>query len=280
MIVNAPDLYRYLDYRQWLSDWFTWKKQVNPRYSHRAFARRAGQSSPSLLLNVVARRRNLTPATAAGVARATDLTEEQATFFRALVELDQADSPEGRAAALSDVRAARRFREARKLDGDAVEYLSCWYYPAVRELATCRGFRPDPEWIAAELRPRVTVAQAARALELLVSLGLLVVEDGVARVTDVSLATPHEVAAVAAYAYHREMLERATEALQTAAPSERHFCAVTVAVPDALVPTLKRELDALQERLLDLCDGAEAPRDRVYQVNLHLLPLSARGAEP
>jgi uncharacterized protein (TIGR02147 family) len=174
------------------------------------------------------------------------------------------------------VRAAKRFRGARRLDGEAVEYLSCWYYAAVRELATCALFQPDPEWIATALRPRITPAQARKAVELLLSLGMFERRpDGGINVTTVSVATPHEVAALAAYEYHRNMLARAVEALSTSAPVERHYCGVTVAIPASLVPMLKKELDAVQERLLDLCDSATAARERVYQINLQLVPLSA-----
>lgn len=275
-MTDLPDLYGYLDYRAFLADWFAWKKQANPRFSHRAFARKAGQSSPSLLLNVILRKRNLTPATTLAFARAVGLDAAATQFFTALVLLDQADTPADRAAAWAEVSATRRFRAARPIDGDAVEYLSAWYYPAVRELATCEGFRADPDWIAATLRPRITVAQARRALDLLVSLGLLApTADGRLAVTSTSVATPHEVAALAAYEYHRNMLARATEALSGARPAERHYCAVTVAIPESLVPQLKRELGALQERLLDLCDGVDGPRERVYQINLHTFPLSA-----
>lgn len=274
-VTDAPDLFQYLDFRRFLGDWFAAKKAANPRYSHRAFARKAGQASPSLLHAVIAGKRNLTPATVAAFAAALGLDAAETEFFGALVDLGQAETPDARAAAWEKVRAAKRFREARRLDGDAVEYLSCWYYPAIRELATCAGFRADPEWIAATLRPRITPAQARKGLDLLLALGLLARRpDGGVEVTTTSLVTPHEVAALAVYEYHRGMLARAAEALSTAAPPERHYCGVTVAIPEALVPLLKRELDAVQERLLDLCDSAEGPRTRVYQLNLQLLPLS------
>jgi uncharacterized protein (TIGR02147 family) len=277
--MSSPDLYSFLDYRRFLDEWFLSRKAANPRFSHRAFARKAGQASPSLLLHVIARRRNLTAATTAAFSEAMGLKGADAEFFEALVELDQAASPDDRAAAWERVRAARRFREARRIDGEAVEYLSCWYYPAVRELATCADFREDPEWIAGILRPRITPAQARKALDLLLSLGLLQrTPTGGLEVTAASVVTPHEVAAMAAYEYHRSMLARAAEALTTAAPNERHFCGVTVAIPVSLVPMLKHELGALQERLLDLCDSAEGRRERVFQINLQLLPLTAEKA--
>ncbi|MFZ5479531.1 MAG: TIGR02147 family protein [Myxococcota bacterium] len=279
--MEAPDLFRYLDYRLFLADWFEARKRANPRFSHRAFARRAGQRSPSLLLHVIAGKRNLTATTTGAFARAMYLRPDEQEFFGALVQLAQAGSVEDRNRAWERVRATRRFREARRLEGDGFEYLSAWYYPAIRELAMCGGFRPDPEWIAATLRPRVTPSQARKALELLLSLGLLRrTDDGQLVAAEASVATPHEVGGLASLNYHRGMSERAREAVAEVPADQRHYCAVTVSIPATLVPRLKRELDALQERLLDLCDGHEGPRDHVYQVNLQLFPLSAPTTGP
>jgi uncharacterized protein (TIGR02147 family) len=236
----APDLYTYLDYRAYLSDWFDARKAANPRFSHRAFARKAAQRSPSLLLHVIDRKRNLTPTTLEGFARAVGLKGDDLAYFAALVQLDQGDTPDERNRAWEFVRATRRFREARQLEGDGFAYLSHWRHPAIRELASCAGFRPDAEWIAQTLRPAVSVEEAGESLDLLFRLGLLVREpDGTVRPCDVSVVTPHEVAGLAALNYHRGMLERAREALATTPAAERHFCAVTVAIPDAMLPALR-----------------------------------------
>jgi uncharacterized protein (TIGR02147 family) len=96
---------------------------------------------------------------------------------------------------------------------------------------------------------------------------------------DASVATPHEVWALAVYNYHHAMIERAREALSTTPGSERHYCALTVSLTAESLPRLKRELDAIQERLLELCDGAPGPRVQVYQLNLNLFPLSHRRSE-
>ena len=277
----APDLYAYLDFRAFLADWFEARKAANPRFSHRAFARKAGQRSPSLLLHVIDGKRNLTPTTLEGFARAIGLKGDDLAYFSALVQLDQADTPDARNRAWEHVRATRRFREARPIEGDGFEYLSHWRHPAIRELATCEGFRPDPAWIAQTLRPAIRVDEAQASLELLFRLGLIVREaDGAVRARDVSVVTPHEVASLAALNYHRGMLERAREAVATTPSAERHFCAVTVAIPESMIPTLKRELAAMQERLLDQCDSGEGARTRVMQVNLHVFPLSTVVAPP
>ena len=89
----GPDLYTYLDYRRYLRDWFQARKRANPRFSHRAFVRKAKQRSPSALSDVIEGRRNLTPANAEAFADAMALDGEDRDFFGLLVNLDQTRDP-------------------------------------------------------------------------------------------------------------------------------------------------------------------------------------------
>ncbi|MBW1879097.1 MAG: TIGR02147 family protein, partial [Deltaproteobacteria bacterium] len=209
-----------------------------------------------------------------GFIRALSLNNAEAAFFTDLVQLDQAKTAAEKNDALERVAASQRFRSARPISGAMVRYLSSWYYPALRELAHREGFVADPEWVCCQLHPAITAAQARDALQTLFELGMLVEEGGRVRPAEVSVATPHEVAGLVAHNYHRQMLDRARGAIEGAEPEERHLLGITVAIPESLVSRLKVELDEFQERLLHLCDQHVAEAERVYQLNLHLFPLS------
>lgn len=277
-----PDVFAFLDHRAYLAAWFDAKKRAHKRFSHRAFARRAGQKSPSLLLHVIQGKRNLTESTRVAFADALELTGSAREAFFALIDLDQAPTDEARQAAWDRLSALRRFREARRIEDASFAYLSHWYIPAIRELAVSGDFQADPAWLAAALRPRITRRQARKALDTLVELGLLVpdpeapddAEPPRLVPAEASLTTAPQVAGLAVHNYHREMTERARESIEGAAPEERHLLGVTVPVAPHLVAELKEELNAFQARLLDLCDRTDADARQVYQINLQLFPLS------
>jgi len=274
------EVYNYLDYRRFLKDWFDAKKDAQPRYSHRAFARQAGQRSPSLLLSVMEGRRNLTAATTEAFIRALSLGAKDAAFFTLLVQLDQAKTPEIRNQAWRRIAATRRFLEARQVEGAGMAYLSHWFIPATRELAMRPDFCAEAAWVARTLRPCISLAQAQHALDTLIDLGHLVVTaSGKAKLVETTIATPHEIADLAVHNYHNGMIDRAREALVAVPAEERHYLGVTIGVPEELVAVLKTELNAFQSRVLDLCDGAESTRTQVYQLNLNLFPLSDRMGE-
>ena len=219
--------------------------------------------------------RNLTAATTQAFSRALRHSVSDAKFFALLVKLGQAADDNERNEAWQHISATRRFREARQVEGAGFEYLSHWYYPAIRELAQRPDFVPDPAWIARNLIPRITSAKAERALNALMELKLLVKDSaGSIRPAEASVVTPHEVAYLAVHNYHDNMLQRAREALDVFDPEERQYGGLTLALPEPLIPRLKEELVAFQERILDLCDAHPGPAVRVFQLNLQLFPLS------
>ena len=273
---STPDLFAYLNYRHFLSDWFSWKKTKNPNFSHRVFARLAGQKNPSLLSQIIAGNRNLTPHTVRSFSRAMSLDDEEVPFFAMLVDLDRARNTTDRNRVWERISASRRFQQARRIEGESFRYLSRWYFPAIRELAARHDFRPDPAWIAATLRPTITPDQARDALSSLLEMGLLQADSsGHLSPAEATLATPHEMADLAVHNYHSGMLSLAGAAMARFPAEERHLGAVTVTIPRAMLPDLKAEIIAFQERILDLCDSVQDPREQVFQVNLQLFPLSA-----
>lgn len=272
---ERPSVFATLDHRAYLADWFAWKKTSNRRFSHRAFARAAGQKSPSLALSVIQGKRNFTEETLQGFCRAMKLSAAEADYYRMLWLFDMARTEEERNAAWRRIASTRHFRQARAVEGAAFDYLSNWYLPAIRELACCPGFRAEPAWVAAQLRPAISERQAEEALATLVDLGMIVVAaDGTAEVREVSLATPHEVAGLAVHNYHRQMLDRARDSIIQMAPEERQLSAITVAVPADLLPELKQHIHRFMEDMLERCDATAAAPDQVLQLGVQLTPLS------
>ena len=272
---KLPSVYEYVDYRHFLRDHYAASKASMPQYSFRYFARRAGLSSSNFLKLVMDGKRNLGPTTIPKFVKALKLEPDDASFFTDLVALDQAETVTERNRAFERVAANRRFRQARRLEGPLFKYLSRWYYPAVRELAGRADFIDDPRWVAGQLLPKITVAQARSALRTLTQLGLLV-EDASGRLVrgEPSLTTGHEVRSILVPAYHRQMIERAASSIETVPRDERDVSALTVCIRASSVTDLKERIHRFREEMLDVCDREEDP-ERVYQLCIQLFPLSA-----
>ena len=275
---ERPSVYEFVDHRAYLKAYYEAEKQRRPAFSYRYFARRAGQSSPNFLKLVIEGKRNLGKESIPAFAKALDLDAEQAAFFAELVAFSQATTTEEKNRHFVRIAASRNFRKARRIEGELFEYLSHWYIPAVRELAARPDFHDEAKWIAAELRPTVSAREAAHAMKVLLSLGLLVKQaDGRVDRGEPSWTTGHEVTSFAVVNYHQEMLRRASDAIASVVQAEREISSLVVCVSLDTLPEIKRRMHAFHEELMALCDADKSP-EIVYQIGMQCFPLSQRGS--
>jgi uncharacterized protein (TIGR02147 family) len=273
-------VYDYLDYRAYLRAYYEAAKKTRPSFTFRLFSKLAGLRSPNFLKLVIEGKRNLGADSVVRFSDALGLEGADAEFFADLVAFGQATSLADKNRAFERIAASRRFRAARRIDGDLFAYLSHWYNPAIRELAARADFSEDPRWVAAQLRPRISPAEAAQALKLLFSLGLLVRDPDSGRVQrgEPTLTTEHEVRSLGAAAFHRQMMERAAESLDSVPREQRDLAALTVCISDKTVAQVKERIHQFREMLTELCDS-DTEGTVVYQLNVQWFPLSSNEKE-
>lgn len=268
-----PDIYEYLDYREYLRDYYDAAKATLPVFSYRYFSRRAGFSSPNYLKLVMDGERNLTQDSLRKMIKGLGLEADEARFFADLVEFAQADDAERKNAAYARVSSSQQFRRARHLDHSMFEYLSRWYLPAIREMAARPDFRDEPAWVAGQLFPKISVEEARHALALLFDLGLLVKDgDRIGR-GEPTWTTGHEVRSLAIANFHRQMLQRAAAAIEDVPRELRDLSALTLVISRDSVADLKDRIHAFREALIERGERDE-PREMVYQICIQLFPLS------
>lgn len=269
-----PDIFTYLDYREYLRDYYAAAKGAVSAFSYRYFSRKAGFTSPNYLKLVAEGQRNLTDDSIRKMVAGLALGPDEARFFEALVEFDQAGDAEKKNAAFERVSASQRFRQARRIDRGMFEYLSRWYYPAIREMAARADFRDDPRWIAENIFPRIRPREAQRALNLLFDMGLLERrDDGSIERVDPTLTTGHEVRSLAVGNYHRQMLERAASSIESVPREMRDLSSLVVCIGQDTVADLKSRIHAFRESLIELSERDEEKRG-VYQIGIQMFPLS------
>jgi uncharacterized protein (TIGR02147 family) len=269
-------VYDFLDYRAYLQAYYEAAKRERPSFSFRLFSKLAGLRSPNFLKLVIEGERNLGAESVGKFAEALGLSGADAEFFADLVALGQAHNLAEKNRAFESIAASRRFRAARRISGDLFAYLSHWYNPAIRELAARSDFQEEPRWIAAQLRPTISPSEAAEAMRLLLSLGLLVRDPRTGRVErgEPTLTTEHEVSALGAAAFHRQMLERAAQSIETIPRELRDLAALTVCIGPETAAKVKQRIHQFRESLTELCD-ADQKGTTVYQLNVQWFPLSS-----
>jgi uncharacterized protein (TIGR02147 family) len=274
---ERPNVYHYADYRRFLADHYAFAKAEHS-FSFRAFSQRAGIRSSNYLKLVIDGERNLSVAMAARFAKGCSLTGDRAEFFCELVAYCQATSVAERNRGYERLFRFRPFRAVHQLAKEQTAYHSQWYIPAIRELVRRADFQDDPAWIAVQLQPKISPAQAEKAVATLLKLGLLrkkPEEEGGGLEQTTELVTTgagphgHHI-----FSFHHMMLERAGYALDHSPRDERDISCLTLCVSDAKLQELKQRVRKFRQELLQAAEQHDSP-ERVVQVNFQIFALSA-----
>lgn len=275
-------IYMYNDYRQFLKDRYAELKQTQASFSYRYFSKKAGFASPNFLKLVMDGQRNLSADGAHKFAQALKLGVKESRFFEILVQYNQSSEGAQKQSCYEQMLAFGDYRKAHHLVGAQYAYLKHWYYPAIVELAQLKKFKEDPQWIATELGGNVSVRDVREAIQVVESIGLLQRnDDGKLIPGHAALTTGPEAVSLAAYSYHKQILELAKEAVDGQSPSDREFGAITMAASPAQLTKLKDMIRDFRRTVVNYLSTPDEAADAVYQFSVQLFALTAcKGAAP
>lgn len=269
-------VFNYLDFRRFFQNAFNAKKRANPRYTHRFFAKKAGYNSSSLLTDVISGRINIKPPVAANFARGFGLNPRETVFLDLLVKYNQA-------ATLADKN--RFFSQlmgffslpARRLNKNQIEYCSRWYYIAVREVLSFINVKKnihDFQKLASVLKPRISLNQARRSINILKRLKLIKKDDkGFFRSSQATLSTGPLNKSLHVPNFQRTMMDLAKESIDRFPPEQRNISTLTFSASAKAVKAIQAETDAYRKKLIGIIQRCRG-MDRAYQLNTQLFPLT------
>lgn len=269
-----PGVLHYLDFRDFLRDYCAHQRSIDPEFSQRTFARKAGlpSSSSSLLPSVINRRRNLSQNLRVRFGKAAGLGEREFRYFELLVQFNQA---KGMAEKNFFFCQLSKFRSSRAQTVGETQYkfFTKWYYSAVRNYFGINQKQRDPGLIAAKLYPAVTPTQVEEAIRLLLELGLIKKTASGYTVADRHLYTEKDVQALSARQHIQEMTRMAIEVFETVPPETRQYNALMFSVSEEGFKSIKDRIRSFQEELRDIVDR-DGKEDRIYTLTLQLFPNS------
>lgn len=270
-------IYTYLDYRLFLKDYYSFQKKHNPAFSYRFFSEQAGVRAPNFLQWLIEGKRNLAQKTIPGIARALHLDAKEEEYFAALVGFDQADTIAAKTALYEKLIAIYKPAAPRALSQAQYQHYSHWYNEALRELLKYHRFAPKEKYayrkLGKKVRPAISESQARKAIQQMISLGLLRLDkDGTVKQTDDFITTGDEVRSFFVQKFHESMISLARESMDRFPSETRDISSLTVSVSDSCFLLVKKEIQQMRKRILDLVKMDEKP-DNVYQFNFQLFPL-------
>jgi uncharacterized protein (TIGR02147 family) len=157
---------------------------------------------------------------------------------------------------------------------DQFKVISDWHHFAILELTKVAGFRSSPAWIGRKLE--VSTYEAKLAVERLVRLGLLKKKARRLEPTHGALVSGNGAPSEAVRRYHRQLLDKAKQAVSRQTVGERDISALTFALRRSDVPLVaekirkfRREINEEFERLVPAGSAEE-----VYGLSFQLFRLT------
>jgi uncharacterized protein (TIGR02147 family) len=266
-------IFTYSDYRKFLSDYFEEQKKIKTAFSHRFFAQKAGFRTSNFMHLVIKGERNLTKQSLTKITLAMGLKKTEADYFENLVFFNQSQSIKEKNFFFEKITAARKTSFIHKINKDQFEYYSHWYHLVVREVASFNKGDMDEKSISDKIRPRVSLGEIRKSLELLMRLGFLKKNSqGRYIQTAKLLSTGPEAASLALANYHIKTMALAAESIERFKPDKRDISSLTLGITADNFKAIKKRLQEFRKEILAMAE--EENPDLVYQFNFQLFPLT------
>ncbi len=267
-------IFSYTDYRRYLLDYFQARKASNPRYSLRMLADRAGFKARDYLLRVMNGKRNLSPTGANQLCKLFRFSEKQSEYFHTLVLFNQAGTTLEKEELLVRLSTMQKYGKHQRLRSDQSEYLSAWYHSAIRSLLPVTDFGEDYDKIARLMDPPLTAKQVRDSVDLLLRLGLLQRgAKGRYAVTQMALSTGDEVASVGVARFHKATMDLAKRSIDKHSSAARDISGLTMSVSQSGFNRIKSEIRSFRKKIMAIATN-DSKEEMIYQLNLHLFPLT------
>ncbi len=273
MAITDPTLFDYLDYREFLRDFFKEQKRRHFYYSFRYIAQKTG-IDPAHLARVFQSKRHLSQKSLDSIVSLLKLTDDEQVFFTRLFAFNTARTEREAKRAFEEILAFGGVK-SKTLHAGQFRFYTKWYYTAVRALIAMRLFTErDYAAIARSLSPSISLSEAKDAVRLLLELGLVETgSDGILRVLDTHISTGPKWRSIAVKAFHSETIKLAGESIERHPREVRDISTVTVGIKRSRMDEIRQRIVEFRSSIMHLAEEDTDP-DEVYQLNIQLFPLT------
>lgn len=273
-------IFEYLDYREYLKDYYSAKKEANPAFSLRVFSDKIGFKAKDFISRVMNGDKNLSNQSIPKVAAGLKLGKHETEFFTGLVRFNQAETTDERNSAFEEMQAAlkvARFAEKQHVLGHA-QYMvySHWRHLTVRSLIGMFGFNGDYEALAKQVCPRITAEEAKKSVQLLEECGLIKKDKGGKYVlTENSITTGDRTSKLALRGYHQHCLKLAADSIDRDPPGSRHISGLTLGISQEGYERIVERINAFRKEIALIAEE-DQNSDKVFQLEFAMFPVGGK----
>jgi uncharacterized protein (TIGR02147 family) len=270
--MHNMEVFRFADHRKFLAhvrDHYPGRKSPIPLS---IWSQRLGYKSPRSIAMVLKGQRLPTPEMITALAGELRLSAQESRYLELLVEKTRRKRAGRDLASLeNEIKKVRPQAKLgrRILKPIELSYFADWSHFVMKQLAASPLFQEDAGWIARRLRSKLNTLQVRRSLEILLHHGVLEREPATGKLKlkpGSSLFSDNDVPSEAIRLHHKQMMKRASEALDEQSVAEREFLTLTLRVDPKNLGALKRALRKFRDDFEDQFHSEAA--NSVHQLNI------------
>ncbi|MFW5959756.1 MAG: TIGR02147 family protein, partial [Chitinivibrionales bacterium] len=253
------DVFDYTDYREFLRDLITYKKNRNPVFSYRYIARNIGFKSAGHFSLILHGKVNLSTKYIGRFIDFFKLTPREGEYFKAMVLYNQSKAHEEKSTHFRNMVSFREFN-GKMIEKDSYKIFEKWYYVAVREILSYYSFTDNYKELARIVMPPITSAEAKEAVDALLETGMIRRNSkGIMERVESIYSTGTKIPTVVLGNFLESTMDIAKDSLYNIEREKRMISWATVSVSQETFSEIKEELRAFRKKILKKAEADQNP---------------------
>lgn len=278
---GMPDIFTYLDYRQYLKDALDERKKENRYFSLRYISQKVGLKSMGFLSMMLRGERNISEKLIIKLAPVFKLNKKEQNYFRLLVCFNQAQIDSEKNYFYQEILSHQK-KLVRTVTHNQYEYYNQWYYSAIRELVAIYEITDENyDILATILKPSIKPAEVKSALELLLQLEFITkTKAGLYKRIDAVITSDSPVVMpFAVWQFQVATMNLSKKAHDKFSQKKREHSSVTMGIDSDAYALIQKKLAKVRSEIMEIARSVQNPKE-VYQMNMQVFPLSVeKGTE-
>jgi uncharacterized protein (TIGR02147 family) len=271
-----PNIFAYIDYKNYLTDWRKAEKVIHPGLTHEYLCAALGQKNRSYFNDLEKGRKMIGAEVLDRLVKLLRLHGDEARYFRAIVGYGQRATPQEREYWFEQVVQLNNTPFI-QLDKNAFAYFGGWQHACVRSLLDTIDTEGDCALISQRFYNRITERQARESIDLLLKMGLIGKNTaGHLKPTDKILTTGDNAKGGFIRRYLLANHDMFRTILEKDEPETHSSTLETLSVSPKGLERIMKRIKQFRSEIQSIVHKDENKATRVFQFAIHAYPVSRK----
>jgi len=271
-----PNVYKYMDYRQFLSDWYNCQKKEKPIFTHAFICSKLKLKTRSYFGDILKGRRSAGPELFKRLVKLIGFSKAESGFFNAIVNYGNAANSEEKEHWFEQAVLLNNTPH-KVIDEKILKFSTKWYFTTIRSyLETC-DFKNDYAAASKDLYDRISTQEIKEAIGVLQELGMIAPDErGFLKPVDKILTTGESVKNELLRQYQLSNNEVLQSILRKDEPNTHESTLLTISVSEKGMKRILGRMKQMRKEIMSIVHKDEEQAERVFKLALHAYPESRK----